>query len=384
MQKNSILTRNLYGIGAAALLLVAGAAGAASSATNLRGQTFPRINPDHSVTVRLKASEAKKVTLEGGEGLVSKPLEMTKNAEGVWEATTPPAAPGFHYHWFTVDGLRVNDPGTRMYFGWGRDTSGVEVPDGDGEFYAGRAGVPHGAVSIRIYHSEITGQWRRCFVYTPPGYETGSGRYPVLYLLHGSGENERSWSEQGKANLIMDNLLSDGAAKPFLIVMDSGYAAYPDESSEDRNGPTAAFENVLAGELIPFIDRHFRTQADAAHRAMGGLSMGGAQTLGIAPKHPELFSHIAAMSAGGRGDFDPATSYGGSFKDAARFEKGNRLLFLSAGTAETSVHTSVKATSAALTASGIKTTFHSSEDTGHEWQTWRRGLCDLAPRLFRE
>lgn len=384
MHKNWLFTRSRYDICAAALLMSAGGAWGAPSAANLRGEVFPRVNPDHSVTVRLQASGAGKVTLEGGEGLVSKPLEMTKNAEGVWEATTPPAAPGFHYHWFTVDGLRVNDPGTQMFFGWGRDTSGVEVPDGDGEFYAARTGVPHGAVSLRVYHSEITGQWRRCFVYTPPGYETDSGRYPVLYLLHGSGENERSWGEQGKANFIMDNLLADGAAQPFLIVMDTGYAAYPDARSQDRNGPTAAFEEVLAGELIPFIDSHFRTRADAAHRAVAGLSMGGAQTLSIAPKHPELFSHIAALSAASRGAFDPATSYGGAFKDAALFEKGNRLLFLSAGTAEPSILTSMKALHAALIAAGIKTTFHSSEGTGHEWQTWRRALRDLAPRLFRE
>ena len=366
------------------LLLSTTRAQTTPSATNLPGQAFPRINADHSVTVRLKAPEAKKVMLEGGDGLVAKPLEMTKNAEGVWEATTPPAAPGFHYHWFTVDGLRVNDPGTQMYFGWGRDTSGVEVPDQDGDFYAARTGVPHGSVSLQWYHSKITGKWRRCFVYTPPGYETDPARYPVLYLLHGSGENERSWGEQGRANFIMDNLLAAKTAKPFLIVMHSGYAAYPEAQPQDRSSLTAAFGEVLAKELIPFIDSRFRTRAEAAHRAMAGLSMGGAQTLSIAPPHPELFAYIASMSTGGRGDFDPNTFYGGGFKDAAAFTKGNKLLFLSAGTTEPGIHTSVKAMHDSLTAAGIRSTFYSSEGTSHEWQTWRRSLHDLAPRLVRE
>lgn len=366
------------------LLLSPAVAQPTPSGTNLPGQTFPRINADHSVTVRLKAPAAKQVMLEGGDGLVAKPQEMTKNAEGVWEATTPPAAPGFHYHWFTVDGLRVNDPGTQRYFGWGRDTSGVEVPDKDGDFYAARPEVPHGSVSLQWYHSKITGKWRRCFVYTPPGYETDAARYPVLYLLHGSGENERSWGEQGRANFIMDNLLAAHAAQPFLIAMDSGYAAYPDAQPQDRSGPTAAFGEVMTKELIPFIDSRFRTRADAGHRAMAGLSMGGGQTLSIAPQHPELFAYIASMSTGGRGAFDPATSYGGAFKDAAAFEKGNRLLFLSAGTAEPGFHTSVKAMHDSLTSAGIRSTFYSSEGTSHEWQTWRRSLHDLAPRLFRE
>jgi len=353
------------------------------SATNLPGKAFPRINPDHSVTLRLQAPEAKKVMFEGGDGLVVKPLEMTKEAGGFWGTTTPPATPGFHYHWFTVDGLRVNDPGTQLYFGWGRDTSGVEVPDKDGDFYAARPEVAHGSVSIQWYHSKITGKWRRCFVYLPSGYETDTRRYPALYLLHGSGENERSWGEQGRANFIMDNLLAGGTAKPFLLVMDSGYAAYPDPQPQDRMGPTAAFEEVLTKELIPFIDNRFRTQANAAHRAMAGLSMGGGQTLSIAPKHPELFAFIASLSTGGRSAFDPNTAYGGVFKDAAAFAKGNKLLFLSAGTAEAAFHTNVKTMHDALTSAGIRSTFYSSEGTSHEWQTWRRSLHDLAPRLFR-
>jgi enterochelin esterase-like enzyme len=368
---------------AGTLFFSQGLAQATPSDTNLSGQAFPRINADLSVTVRLKAPEAGTVMLEGGDGLVARPLALTKNSDGLWEVTTPPAAPGFHYHWFTVDGLRVNDPGTKTYFGWGRDTSGVEVPDKDGEFYSARAEVPRGTVRIEWYPSKITGKERRCFVYTPPGYETDPGRYPVLYLLHGSGESERSWGEQGRANFIMDNLLAARKARPFLIVMDSGYAAFPEAPPQDRSSLTAAFRDVLTRELIPYIDGRYRTRADAAHRAMAGLSMGGGQTLNIAPQHPELFAYIASMSTGGRGAFDPATSYGGAFKDAASFAKGNRLLFLSAGTTEPGFHTSVKAMHDSLTAAGIPSIFFSSEGTSHEWQTWRRSLHDLAPRLFQ-
>jgi enterochelin esterase-like enzyme len=357
----------------------------ASASTNLPGVPFPRIESDLGVTFRLKAPEAKVVKLEGGAGLVREPLAMTKGDDGTWSVTTPPAVPGFHYYWFTVDGLRVNDGGSRLFFGWGRDTSGVEVPEAGADFYDAKPDVPRGVVRIQWYHSKVTGQWRRAHIYTPPGYDKETQtRYPVLYLLHGAGENERSWIEQGRANFIMDNLLAAHKAEPMLVVVDSGYASFPDTKGGDRSAATAAFPDVMLKELIPLVDSTCRTKPDREHRAMAGLSMGSAQTLNLTLRNLEHFAWIGGMSGPPREGFDIATAYDGAFKDAAAFNEKIRLLWLGAGTAEKPIHERAAAMHAALEKAGIKSVFYSSEGTDHEWQTWRRSLHDFAPRLFKK
>jgi enterochelin esterase-like enzyme len=363
----------------------AAAAEAGPASTNLPGVAFPRIESDLSVTFRLKAPEAKAVKLEGGAGLVKEPLAMTKGDDGTWSVTTPPAVPGFHYYWFTMDGLRVNDGGSRMFFGWGRDTSGVEVPEAGAGFYDAKPEVPRGVVRIQWYHSKVTGQWRRAHIYTPPGYDNETQtRYPVLYLLHGAGENERSWIEQGRANFIMDNLLAAHKAEPMLVVVDSGYASFPDTKGGDRSAATAAFPDVMLKELIPLVDSTYRTKPDRGHRAMAGLSMGSAQTLNLTLRNLEHFAWIGGMSGPPREGFDIATAYDGAFKDAAAFNEKIRLLWLGAGTAEKQIHERAAAMHAALEKAGIKSVFYSSEGTDHEWQTWRRSLHDFAPRLFKK
>jgi enterochelin esterase-like enzyme len=361
------------------------AADAVPASTNLPGSEFPRIAPDLSATFRLKAPEAKLVKLEGGAGLVRAPLEMTRGGDGTWSVTTPPAVPGFHYYWFTVDGLRVNDGGSRLYFGWGRDTSGIEVPEAGADFHDAKPDVPHGAVRIQWYHSKITAAWRKAHIYTPPGYDSETqARYPVLYLLHGAGENERSWIEQGRANFIMDNLLAAKNAVPMIVVVDSGYASFPDAKGGDRAAATAAFAEVMLKELIPLIDSTFRTKSDREHRAMAGLSMGSAQTLNLTLRNLDHFAWIGGMSGPPRDGFDVATAYDGAFKDAAAFNDRVKLLWLGAGTAEKQIHERAAAMNAALEKGGIKSVFYSSEGTDHEWQTWRRSLYDFAPRLFRK
>jgi enterochelin esterase-like enzyme len=365
------------------------AADSVAASTNLPGVEFPRIATDLSVSFRLKAPEAKVVKLEGGAGLVKEPLAMTKGDDGTWSVTTPPAVPGFHYYWFTVDGLRVNDGGSRLFFGWGRDTSGVEVPEAGSDFYDAKPEVPRGVVRIQWYHSKVTGQWRRAHIYTPPGYDKETQtRYPVLYLLHGAGENERSWIEQGRANFIMDNLLAAQKAEPMIVVVDSGYAAYP--ASDPRSkvrvtaGTTDAFKEVMLTELIPLVDSTYRTKADRGHRAMAGLSMGSAQTLNLTLRNLDHFAWIGGMSGPPREGFDIATAYDGAFKDAAALNEKVRLLWLGAGTAEKQIHERAAAMHAALEKAGIKSVFYSSEGTDHEWQTWRRSLHDFAPRLFKK
>jgi enterochelin esterase-like enzyme len=358
--------------------------------SNVGNAEHPRIMPDLRVTFRLKAPNATNVQLRGGAGLVKDTLDLARADDGVWSVTTPPAVPGFHYYWFVVDGLNVNDPSSYAFFGWGRETSGIEVPEPGVDFYDAKDGVPHGEVRARWYHSKITGKWRKANVYTPPEYDKDpQTRYPVLYLQHGAGENERGWIEQGRANFILDNLIAAGKAKPLIVVVDTGYAAKPaggaPQTSPSRtSGPTSAFEEVMLTELIPMIDSSYRTLADREHRAMAGLSMGSMQTLQITLKHLDTFAWIGAMSGPPRQGFDVKTSYDGAFTNVSTFNQKVKLLWLGAGTAETQIHRNTLAMHEALDKAGIKNVFFSSPGTDHEWQTWRRSLHDLAPRLFRE
>jgi enterochelin esterase family protein len=358
--------------------------------SNVGSAEYPQIAPDLRVTFRLKAPNATKVQLQGGAGLVKSALDLTRGENGVWTVTTPPVVPGFHYYWFAVDGLNVNDPASYAYFGYGRETSGLEVPEPGVDFYDAKEGVPHGEVRARWYHSAITGKWRRAHVYTPPDYEKDSGtRYPVLYLQHGAGENERGWIEQGRANFILDNLIAAGKARPMILVVDTGYASRPgggvsQSASARAFAPTSAFEEVMLNEIIPMIDSTYRTLSDREHRAMAGLSMGSMQTLQITLKHLDKFAWIGALSGPPRQGFEVKTAYDGVFGDAAVFNQKVKLLWLGAGTAEERFHQNTLAMHEALDKAGIKNVFFSSPGTDHEWQTWRRSLHDLAPRLFRD
>jgi len=353
---------------------------------NVGAAAYPSIALDLRVTFRLKAPNAKLVKLEGGAGLVKEPLEMSRGEDGTWSVVTPPAVPGFHYYWFTVDGLRVNDPASYTFFGWARETSGIEVPEAGADFYNPKPDVPHGAVRVQWYQSAITGKWRRAHVYTPPDYDKYTRtRYPVLYLQHGAGENEHGWVEQGRANFILDNLIAAKKAKPMIVVVDTGYASFAGTTvGTNRGAATAAFEEVMLKELIPMIDASFRTKPEREHRAMAGLSMGSGQTLNLTLRHLDKFAWIGAMSGPPRQGFDVATAYDGAFRDAAGFNKKVKLLWLGAGTAEERIHTSTLAMHEALDRAGIRNVFYSSPGTDHEWQTWRRSLHDFAPRLFRD
>jgi enterochelin esterase-like enzyme len=348
------------------------------AATNVRGAAYPRVDDDRRVTFQFRAPQAKTVQLQPGgddNGLGRGPIEMQRGEGGVWSVTTAPAAPGFHYYWFLVDGAMANDPGSETFFGWGRQTSGVDVPDSDGEFYAIKD-VPHGAVRSHYYHSKLTNSWRRAIVYTPPGYDTErDARYPVLYLQHGAGEDECGWTAQGKANFILDNLIAEKQATPMIVVMDCGYAFAPGDK-ENR------FAEVFLEELIPSIESAFRTKTEREHRAMAGLSMGSMQTLRITLASLDRFAYIGGFSGPIR-EFDAAKSYDGAFADADAFNGRVKLLWLGAGTEEQRIHDSVAAAHAALDAAKIKHEFVSLPGLAHEWQTWRRSLLDFAPRLFK-
>ncbi len=348
------------------------------ASTNVRGAEYPRVHTDARVTFRCKAPGAAKVQLQPGgddNGLGKGPMEMTRGADGVWSLTTPPVVPGFHYYWFLVDGVAVNDPASETFFGWGRQTSGIDVPEPGADFYAARD-VPHGDVRIRWYLSKTTGAWRRAYVYTPAPYDRQPRkRYPVLYLQHGAGEDERGWTVQGRAHFILDNLIAAGQAKPMIVVMDQGYAAAP--------GQPNAFEQVMLQDLIPMIDRTYRTVAKREQRALAGLSMGGGQALQIGLTHLDTFAWIGAFSAPPRVGPDLKTAYNGAFADAAAFNKKVRLFWMGAGTGEARFHQSAQALHETFEKAGIRNVFYVSQGTAHEWQTWRRHLHQFAPLLFQ-
>jgi enterochelin esterase-like enzyme len=375
------------------LLLTVGAIqtpdGSKPASSNVLNAQYPRVHDDGRVTFRFPAPGAKKVQLQPGgadNGLGKGPIDMTADDKGVWSITLPPVVPGFHYYWFLVDGVAVNDPSSETYFGWGRQTSGIEVPEPGADFYEPKD-VPHGDVRVRWYLSKTTGAWRRAYVYTPPAYDRDQKtRYPVLYLQHGAGENETSWTKQGRANLILDNLIAAGRARPMLVVMETGYATRP--GATPVQGPTGAatmpnaFEQVLIDDLIPMIDAQYRTAADRLSRAMAGLSMGGNQTMQITSSHLDTFAWIGAFSAPLR-NFDIKTSLGGVFNDAAAYNRKVKLLWIGAGTGEVTFLEAASKLHAALDAAGVKHVTFESKGTAHEWQTWRRSLHDFAPRLFK-
>jgi len=376
------------------------------AASNVPGSVSPAIHRDGRVTFTLKAPQASSLQVAGGDGLGHGPFALIKGIDGTWSVTIAPPVPGFHYYWFVLDGAPVNDPGSRTYFGYSKETSGIEIPEAGADFYALR-NVPHGQVREQWYLAATTSQWRRALVYTPPGYdEHPAKRYPVLILQHGMGEDETGWTRQGKAQFILDNLIAAGKARPMIVVMDRGYAGAPgappfaltaNTTLGDIQRAFGRFSDVVIHDLIPTIDASYRTIADREHRALAGLSMGGMQTLFIASHHLDSFAYIASLSgpiirgtdpgeqfaASLRGPFDTKTAYDGLFADPAKFNREVKLLWLGVGSEEAQLHASISDAAAALRDSGIRVAFFESPGTAHEWQTWRRDLNDIAPRLFR-
>ena len=372
--------------------------GAVPAASNVRGAEYPCILSDLRVVFRLEAPEARKVEFDLGRLY---PAE--KGDDGFWMATTDPQVPGFHYYWLVIDDVRVNDPASETFYGVGKQSSGIEIPESGVDFYSPRD-VSHGEVRERWYLSKTTEAWRRVFVYTPPGYDADhAARYPVLYLQHGGGEDERGWPNQGRLSFILDNLIAEGNAEPMLVVMGQGYARRPGEPEVPLRPPSAppaaaippdfsrmfaAFEEVMIADLIPMIDSTYRTVPDREHRALAGLSLGGMQAFVIGLSHLDTFAFLGGFSGAGGGfggeAFDVKTAHGGVLADAESFNESVHLVWLGIGSAEGErMHASVKNYHAALEKAGIRHFFYESPGTAHEWLTWRRCLHEFAPLLFR-
>ena len=377
------------------------------ASTNQDNKQYPMVNSQRMVRAQIKAPEATFVGLD----IAGKIYIMTKDADGVWTGTSEPQDEGFHYYQLNIDGASVPDPGSKYYYGASRWGSGIDVPAADEEFYTVK-NVPQGSVNEVYYWSNVQQKMRHGYIYLPNEYYTNpTKKYPVLYLQHGMGENETGWSAQGKTGIIMDNLIAEGKAVPFIIFMDNGldtrrpgdpapgqggFGGFggprpqggPGQGGPGQGGPRRgfggfgnffeAFQQILLEDIIPMVEKNYRVIADTEHRAMAGLSMGGMQTRGITLANPTTFAYVG-MFSGGTFSVD-------DLKDAADFKKTTKVLFLSAGGRETRMAEgdgSVGKAAENLKALGFNAHSYVSPETAHEWQTWRRSLHEFAQLIFK-
>ena len=390
--------------------------------TNQGDKQYPMVNSQRMVRAQISAPKATFVGLD----IDGKIYEMTKDDKGVWTGTSAPQDEGFHYYQLNIDGASVPDPGSKYFYGASRWGSGIDVPAADQDFYTLK-NVPQGSVNEVYYWSSVTQSMRHGYIYLPNEYyKNPNKKYPVLYLQHGMGENETGWSAQGKTGIIMDNLIAEGKAVPFVIFMDNGLdvrrpgdpapgqggfggprpqgpppggfpqggpqgprpQGAPGQGGPGQGGPRPnfaafggmfnAFQEVLIKDIIPMVEKNYRVIADTEHRAMAGLSMGGMQTHAITLANPTTFAYVGMFSSGSFSVDE--------LKDAADFKKTNKVLFMSAGGKETRMaegDNSVGKAASDLKGIGINAHSYVSPGTAHEWQTWRRSLYQFAQLIFK-
>jgi enterochelin esterase-like enzyme len=345
------------------------------ASTNIFLAEYPAVNQETREAIfKVVAPTAQHVQVD----IAGKKYDMKKDTAGVWTGMCDPQVVGFHYYAIVIDGVRVTDNNTKTFFGSNWEMSGIEIPEGpEGDYYRFDKEIPHGQVRSIFYWSEINGLERHINVYVPAGYEQDPGKkYPVLYLVHGWGENEYGWSNQGHLANIMDGLIASGEAVPMIVVMPSGDI----QTNPDVREASGTVMDIYARDLIPFIDHTFRTFTDREHRAMAGLSRGGFQTCLTVSANMDKFAWMGTFSGFFiRGDDGLETAFNGMFNDAGAFNEQMHLLFISTGTEERTPEQWVEA----LKEHGIDNiVYHISEGTAHEWLTWRRALNDFAPRIF--
>ena len=349
-----------------------------AAATNIRSAKYPQVLPDSRVLFRIKAPDAQKVQIDLG-----KKYDLQKDTGGYWIVTTDSISEGFHYYSLLIDGVAVADPASETFYGMGRMASGIEIPfKGDG--YYELKDVPHGDIRIKKYFSPVTRSWRQCYIYTPPGYDANTTtKYPVLYLLHGGGEDERGWAMQGKTDIILDNLIAEQKAKPMIIVMMDGNvsAGGPGGFGEQA---LRAFENELKQTLIPFIEKNYRVATDANSRALAGLSMGGLQTLHAGVRNTNLFAYLGVFSSGWWSN-QPALSapqYEYMKTNASTINTNLKQFWIAMGGKEDIAYNNCKIMLAKFDELNIKYKY-SEYPGGHTWPVWRNNLYNFAQLLFQ-
>ena len=351
--------------------------------TTVPGNQFPKLDKERRGYFYLKAPEAKKVVLD----ICDKKYDMQSDGQGGWTAVTDPLVVGFHYYFMNIGGVNFIDPATETFFGCNREAGGIEVPEGpEGDYYRPQQGVPAGQVRSIYYYSKEQQKWRHAMVYTPAEYESKKNakkRYPVLYLQHGMGEDETGWSKQGHMQHIMDNAIASGEAVPMIVVMESGDIKAPFGQGQTMDTYGNSFYPVLLNDLIPYIDSNFRTKTDRENRAMAGLSWGGHQTFDIVLNNLDKFSYMGTFS-GAIFNLDVKTAYNGVFTKADEFNKKIHYFFMSSGTEGMDKMFGTEKLVQSLNEMGINAHYSKSEGTAHEWLTWRRGLHEFIPHLFRK
>jgi len=340
----------------------------------------PRVLTDGSVLFRVKAKDASdwRVSLDPD-------ARFYIQQDGTWMCHTKPLVPGFHYYWFTIDGVDVADPAAPSYYGCGRYTSGVDIPEDGCSFYNCEP-VPHGSVHQLTYPCAVRAS-DQVWVYTPAGYEQSKKKYPVLYLQHGGGEDETGWVLQGKTNLIMDNLIASGLAEEMIIVMANGTVSkFGHRFSYSIEG-IRPFEEDLVQNLIPFIEKNFRCKTDARSRALAGLSMGGGETFFAGLQHTDVFGYLGIFSTGVFGGireaagFDAESAVPGLITNASKYNKDLGLLYISVGQDDPRLEPTTKAVES-MTSQGLNITFRTFPGD-HEWQVWRKSLHDFVQKIFK-
>jgi enterochelin esterase-like enzyme len=345
------------------------------------GLVSPEVHADRTVTFRVRAPKASEVSLYGDWMAVGKPQPMTKDASEVWSITTEPLEANGHLYWFNVDGLAIADPVNPIIKLRQRTSASlVEVPGASPAAWEVRD-VPHGSVVTEWQKSTVLNRTERIVVYLPPGYQKSSTRFPILYLVHGSGDTPESWTNAGHANLILDNLIADGKAKPMIVVMPAGHAAPFGAPREVAAKNNELFEQYLTKEVIPHIETTYRVAAGPRNRALAGLSMGGGHTIYTGFSDPDLFSALGIFSPGLPRDFD--TRFKSVLADSKGFNKKVALVWIACGDNDTTVqYPRVKAWAEALDKNGIHESFHTYSGA-HTWPVWRATLVDFVPLLFR-
>jgi enterochelin esterase-like enzyme len=348
------------------------------AATNVRSSKYPQILPDHRVVFRMKAPNAQKVQVDLG-----KKYNMVKDTAGFWSVTTDSIGKGFHYYSLLIDGVALADPASETFYGMGRMASGIEIPYRGGSYYALRD-VPHGDISIKRYWSKASNSWREMYIYRPPGYDRSVEKYPVLYLLHGGGEDQRGWATQGKTNLVLDNLMAEGKAKPMLIVMLDGNMGGSGGIAGFNENALKMFENELKIGAIPFVEDNFRVNAGAQHRALAGLSMGGLQTLYAGLKNTDMFNYLGVFSSGWFANNNSLSGPHYEFvkANATTVNQNLKQFWISMGGEEDIAYKNCKVMLSKYDELGIKYQY-SEYPGGHTWPVWRHDLYQFSQLLFR-
>ena len=350
------------------------------ASTTVPGNQFPKLDSQRRGYFYLNAPDAKKVVLD----ICDKKYDMQSDGKGGWMAVTDPLVEGFHYYFMNIGGVNFIDPATETFFGCNREAGGIEVPEGsEGDYYRPQQGIDHGQVRSIYYFSNEQKTWRHAMVYTPAEYELKKfqkKRYPVLYLQHGMGEDETGWSKQGNMQHIMDNAIASGEAVPMIVVMESGDIKAPFGQGQTMQTYGNSFYPVLLNDLIPYIDANFRTKTDRENRAMAGLSWGGHQTFDVVLTNLDKFSYLGTFS-GAIFNLDVKTAYNGIFTKADELNKQIHYLYMNWGSEDFIKSGDIVK---GLPEMGIKVEGKQSEGTAHEFLTWRRGLHEFIPHLFKK